>query len=605
MSLQKVLIIGPDMQYPVNIIKGFNLEDCLIIGDGKRDITDEDWDSLAGKIDSNTQIHLLAHGNISESGFVMGFVQGEDKSSAIKSIFKKLAELSCDQPLQVALHSCYSGAAAPQVTSLPNGSVLFMHAPADNSVIGSAGLNIIQNYLIPPLTYEHPAQLYQLFLNNLAINLSGRGAGIAVNQNGTCKSLSLETNVKIFQSGIVPYVLYATSQVGDFYESISAGFKKYSASSDINKFFQDKLSIPENPIVDEQDLLMASFIASAGEDSLESLEYFSANIDVNAQHRGDSALGSAALEGYIENVKFLLAKGADVNAKSWGVTPLHKVVYGCAYEMVKLLLEHGAQVDEKSNTGLTSLMIAVDLGEEKILDLLLVNGANSNVKDADGNTPLVTATLNGQKAMVETLLKHKADPNIEGASGCTPLIAAISGRHTEIVEMLLKNNANPNVTDSQGITPLILASMSESVDLVDVLLKNSANPNLTATNSKTPLIAAIVQNTPEIVDVLLQYGASMHDTFNGCNAMQWASTLNRASIVQVLLDHGADAHEKNHRKSEVEWSAIFGDHAVHEVLRKNIDSQNAPEIVKHTPTEPAVELRDPNEHVMGGAMSDS
>lgn len=92
------------------------------------------------------------------------------------------------------------------------------------------------------------------------------------------------------------------------------------------------------------------------------------------RYRGWTALHIAALNGHIDVVEFLVAKGADVNAKN------------------------------KSNA--TPLHFAALVGQKGVVEILLANGADIHAKDNNGKTPLDMAAQKDHKVVVDLLSKH-------------------------------------------------------------------------------------------------------------------------------------------------------------------------------------------------------
>jgi len=82
----------------------------------------------------------------------------------------------------------------------------------------------------------------------------------------------------------------------------------------------------------------------------------------------------------------LIRKGADVNAKiSWG-TVLTLASMNPSGEGIKLLLDNGADVNDRSENGITALMMAAAYGRKDMVELLLAKGADSALKDKEGKT---------------------------------------------------------------------------------------------------------------------------------------------------------------------------------------------------------------------------
>lgn len=93
-------------------------------------------------------------------------------------------------------------------------------------------------------------------------------------------------------------------------------------------------------------------------------------VDIKARDDKDfTALGKAAMWGYMDVVRVLLDKGADINAKVYkGLTALSMAAVQGHFDVVQLLLNRGADVNAKGDDGFTAVMLTKD---SKIRALLM------------------------------------------------------------------------------------------------------------------------------------------------------------------------------------------------------------------------------------------
>lgn len=81
-----------------------------------------------------------------------------------------------------------------------------------------------------------------------------------------------------------------------------------------------------------------------------------------------------------------------------------------------------------------------------MIRLLLRRGVSTiNEQDSDGRTALHVAVQSGDEEMVETLMKHGADPKAVNKHGLDALHFAVKQGHEEIVEILL-DALEPRIT---------------------------------------------------------------------------------------------------------------------------------------------------------------
>jgi ankyrin repeat protein len=123
---------------------------------------------------------------------------------------------------------------------------------------------------------------------------------------------------------------------------------------------------------------------------------------------GDTAIMVAALNGHIELVKKLQARGADINPRGW--TPLAYAASNGKTDVVQYLLGVGADINARSPNGTTPLMMAVRGGHEATVDLLLAKGADPNLRNQNDASALAWATRGGFFAIEQSLRKQGAKP---------------------------------------------------------------------------------------------------------------------------------------------------------------------------------------------------
>ena len=124
----------------------------------------------------------------------------------------------------------------------------------------------------------------------------------------------------------------------------------------------------------------------------------------------EELMTTAALRGYVQGTKKLIAQGADVNA------------------------------EDKS--GWTPLTIAASKGQAGVIEVLLANGADVNrAKSKDGLTALMAAAAFGHTDSVTALIAGGANVNATNHAGITALQFAAQGGHTQVIELLRKAGA--------------------------------------------------------------------------------------------------------------------------------------------------------------------
>jgi hypothetical protein len=115
----------------------------------------------------------------------------------------------------------------------------------------------------------------------------------------------------------------------------------------------------------------------------------------------------------IEQMTFLLDRGADVNARSnLGETPLHVAAICGEEAQLRVLIGAGAEIDARDSGGRTPLFCAAIPPKIEPLTYLVSRGADVNIRDARGQTPLdVLRVMRGDHAWCKTrpLLRDLGD----------------------------------------------------------------------------------------------------------------------------------------------------------------------------------------------------
>ena len=130
-------------------------------------------------------------------------------------------------------------------------------------------------------------------------------------------------------------------------------------------------------------------------------------VNVDARSRfGDTPLMGAALEGHLDIVRKLRARGAAVDFKGW--TPLIYAATGGRNDIVAFLLDQGANVNAESPNGTTALMMAVREGKGSTVELLIKRGADVNHRNENNISALDWAKRGNEAAMEQQLRRAGA-----------------------------------------------------------------------------------------------------------------------------------------------------------------------------------------------------
>ncbi len=313
----------------------------------------------------------------------------------------------------------------------------------------------------------------------------------------------------------------------------------------------------------------------------------------------ESLLFDAALNGWTELARLLVARGVDVNAQEeGGRTPLDYASNGGHVDMVKMLLAQGANLEARTPDGFTPLDVAAMSDHEECAEFLIAEGASVGVFaasglgrvddlvrlvttepalveaiDSVGNTPLHHAAAHGRKNAVELLLARGAKVGLGNAYGDTPLhLAATAPRNRdETIELLKASGAEPDIftavalgdvpfceralkgkptlvdqrTPNQEFTPLHVAAYFGQKDVAALLLAAGAKVGALAAGDSTPLGVAAGRGHQALVQLLLENGADVNTSgMGGQTPLHSAAAKGHTDVVQTLIAAGGDVNAK-------------------------------------------------------------
>eukprot|EP00045_Choanoeca_perplexa_P013935 m.160547 g.160547 ORF g.160547 m.160547 type:complete len:305 (+) comp16504_c0_seq3:218-1132(+) len=200
----------------------------------------------------------------------------------------------------------------------------------------------------------------------------------------------------------------------------------------------------------------------------------------NPNIRGPSTvtpLMLAARNGFASVVKLLLQHGANVRARDKNLTtPLLLACRYGFYDVLCELLSHEPQpkLDPADKDGLTPIMAAAPLQDQRLLARLVEAGARIDDPDPVNTTPLHAAVVWSRFDSVKLLLRSGAKVSTRGVTGYQPLHLAVQVGNIRMVRLLIASGADASSRSTAGLDILALSEQSAQPKLHAWLLEAKA-----------------------------------------------------------------------------------------------------------------------------------
>lgn len=257
----------------------------------------------------------------------------------------------------------------------------------------------------------------------------------------------------------------------------------------------------------------------------------------------DFNLIMSASKGHLNNVSYLLERGADINSITVdGISSLMYATENGDIEMIKLLLSNNANPNLKPYNGVTALISACIANNFEIAEFLITNGAELNLTDVQGATGFHYAAAYNYVDLAEMLIFFEADFTKPDKFGTPPLITAAYNNCLETVDLLLSNEVDLNIQDREGYTALMVASQRNNIKIIELLLALGADVDVVNNGGMTALGFAIKNGHYEVVEKLINAEADVNHQISGSkNLIELARENNDEDITELLLAEGAKA----------------------------------------------------------------
>ncbi len=502
--LKGVLILGEDIEGSDldSIKESYKKSGYLVIGNGKRLLSESEVRrELNGRIDSNTRIDVVAHGNLGSDGLTHKIGLLDEGSSKTKRVYKILDQISGGKPLHVHQWSCYAGAAAKDVKVLAEGSIVAAHGPEEYSIMAKAS-DVGMRASLEAYQRDESAGVFTQLVRNVPNE---------VHQDIVIGLKLSQDKSEVFKAASEVTDLLQMSSLGGALRAGVARFKERLIQLELEGLMPDHLagSVDEvkNFIYDGKDI----------------------NFFIRSYFNHQAQMGKESFDKYLldnaENPNVIGYKEGDIFYKKNGKYHLYKETEGVTLSKDVLTILEAASRDnvvyekrgklyrcrsDSRRLSRDGVRILTDSEKEKLLAEAGV-GAVAGLKDEVGiihapdnaTSPLIMATKEGRAKTVKILLK------IGRYSEKTKLgVLAIAQRrgHVETAEEIAKSI-------EVGVETLKDLSVDGKHETVKLVVQEAGVGSQRA--AKNALKYAIDNNNVALAEVILNSGDKVLNQLSG------------------------------------------------------------------------------------------
>ena len=269
------------------------------------------------------------------------------------------------------------------------------------------------------------------------------------------------------------------------------------AGADVNAAVDDSKRFPVSLAADSGDLSKLLSLLDAGADvNAASPQGYTPLINVLYHLWDDQKL--------LPVVELLVKHGADIDAvTSYGESPLTTAAFQGRLDVVRFLLDAGANAERLA---WTPAMMATCLGTLEELQGILDKGGELDQRDYFDRTVWLLSAIVGDVRKAQLLHEHGIDIEERGRMGDTALANCVSRGHVPMARWLIQIGANVNNPDDSGNTPLMIAAQSGQAESVQLLLDAGADPGAKNTYDQTALSMA---SSASVVRELVKAGEDL------------------------------------------------------------------------------------------------
>lgn len=475
-----VLVVGPGSELGYNILRPiYDRPDCLIIGDGIRDISLEEIAAeLTGKVDRNTRIDVEAHARADVTGLFLNLNYKSTQNITNSEDLLKTIDQCSEEPLHVEVRCCFGGKIK---NNLKPGSVMITHSYDDDYLYEDVGVHSLAKLAVDHLQSD-PKPMLDRITDNLSVYaMNPVKISIATGGGEVHYTVRHPKQLIVYPKNFLNY------QMKTYYEQFDSLVGEETAHLMGNR--AARTQIAPTP-AEAEDYVYGAIVYQNYQEEI--LKFYNRMLDshpemlkslLNKKIGRHDLILHALDEGQIEVVKFIVEHAAELTENTSQKTRLLQGIYRHALK--------------KEDTGLLEA---------------LITSPHGIIKTLDGETLLTYSLYRKYDKVIKLLIDHKIgldERNIKGMSAMDV-----------VIKQMTAIDADTDKTRKQQL---------------EQLLKAGADPDLKARDGLTPIFRAVeLTDDPKIIDKLLSYSQDSHQKSHGDTLLDYAVKMKKKGIVDYL-----------------------------------------------------------------------
>jgi TonB family protein len=196
-----------------------------------------------------------------------------------------------------------------------------------------------------------------------------------------------------------------------------------------------------------------------------------------------------------------------------------------------------------SDNGLNFIHAAAAYADTELLEALKADGASLTEKTDQGLTPLLIACGVGNREAICWLMENGG--GVVESEGRDPIMYAISEGINESVSCLVDYGVDVNREEKEGVSPLMYACITGEKKIAETLLGAGAVWLFSSKYSDTSLRSLVRLNSPKLMKGLFKQGLSIeHKLFGLVGLYEIAEFYGADSLTQLLREGRSNTNSK-------------------------------------------------------------